>query len=206
MNRRTNSKHINKRRAKTGTKPVRSNIYIACEGAKTETQYINLLKQRFSLENTNINPISRKTTKSSPTQVLKDIKNETKGRFVSGDQAWIIIDKDSWTKEQLNEVLKWVREKEDDRKLFISSPSFDLWILLHYTEHKGTITQKTCIDKLKNYVPNYNKKLPKQFTDQEIKQAQERAKKLTENKNLINTSDSGTEMYKVIEILEEKSE
>ena len=59
---------------------------------------------------------------------------------------------------------------------------------------------------LKNYFPKYDKKLPKQFTEQEIKQADERAKKLTENKDLINTSDSGTEMYKVIEILEEKSE
>ena len=73
-----NSKKIkrreNKRRPNTSPKIVRSNIYIACEGAKTERGYINLLNQRYNLKNTNLKPIKRKITKPNPIQVLDDLK------------------------------------------------------------------------------------------------------------------------------------
>ncbi|MDO5648959.1 MAG: hypothetical protein Q4G11_00005 [Gallicola sp.] len=57
------------------------------------------------------------------------------------------------------------------------------------------------MDKLKVHVKQYDKKLPKSYNKNEILIAKERAEKLSRGKDLVRTNDTGTEMYKLIEIL-----
>lgn len=160
---------------KVNTKSYRSLFIIAVEGSKTESQY-------FSMFNTGDSIIQvyclKGKNKSSPNQVLKRLKDYLKKiSLKKGDMAWLVIDKDDWTEEQIKELYLWSKEREQ-YGLALSNPQFEYWLVLHFDEGHNISSANQCIDRLRKHLPNYNKEVDlRKFTRDSVKLAIHRAQR-----------------------------
>ncbi len=68
---------------------------------------------------------------SAPHYLLQRMKRYIKqNSLLKSDEAWIVMDKDEWTDQQLQELMAWSRI--DARYgLALSNPNFKYWLLLH---------------------------------------------------------------------------
>ncbi|MCK5683502.1 RloB domain-containing protein [bacterium] len=83
----------------TGKRPYRRKVILAVEGSVTEPLY-------FSLFNSEDSVICVKCLKgkhdSAPKHVLKRMEKYIKSEGINNkDQAWLVVDKDSWSDDQL---------------------------------------------------------------------------------------------------------
>lgn len=154
--------------------PYRKIFFLAVEGAKTERQYFDFFKSQ--------NPVIqihclKGKHKSSPRDVLKRMKkkliNESLRDF---DEAWLVVDKDNWTDEQLTQLHAWSLEHKN-YGLALSNPKFEYWLLLHFDNGKNINSSSDCTERLKRFLPHYNKNInAHQITREKIKEAINRAK------------------------------
>lgn len=151
-------------------------IVIAFEGIKTEPQYFAIL-QRYQSTAVHLHPL-KGGHDSSPDHVLKRIKVHLKSADLkSSDAAWIVIDKDHWTDDQLSEVHQWSIEA-DNYGLALSNPNFEYWLLLHFEDGAGLSSARDCSARLERYLPRYDKSLSSQKISKErVLDAIERAKR-----------------------------
>lgn len=171
---------------------------IVVEGRKTEPEYFNLFNSHKII---NIKCISG-NNKSAPEYLLSKMNDYIKKNgFREGDEAWIVVDRDSWKEEHLDKLYNWAKTKEN-YDVALSNPKFEYWLLLHFEEGNKIISSKDCDMRLKNFLPNYNKNINSQYFAQEnITKAVERAK-LRDNQ--LNSStwpkNMGTStVYKLVE-------
>jgi hypothetical protein len=91
------------------------------------------------------------------------------------DEAWLVVDMDSWENEHLLELFNWSKEK-DHYNFALSNPKFEYWLLLHFEDGNGISTSSECTNRLKQYLPNYNKGIPINTIKPKIQDAITRAK------------------------------
>ena len=118
----------------------KSKILISAEGSETELIYFNLLNKLGG-------PIKFVTIngkfKCSTDKVLSRMKNYiNENKLRSGDEAWLIVDRDSWKIEQLKELESWA--KSESQNFAISIPCFETWLLMHYGVTKKFDTAQRC--------------------------------------------------------------
>ena len=159
-----------------GQRRYRKLFVIAAEGAKTELQYFAIFNDQNSV-------ISVKCLKgshdSAPPQVLKRMETHLKGQSLrSTDEAWLVVDKDQWTDEQLNQLHGW-SEKHVNYGFALSNPKFEYWLLLHFDDGVGIGSSRDCTERLKRHLPDYDKgidarKLTSDRIDDAIRRARQR--------------------------------
>lgn len=125
-----------------------------------------------------------------------------------GDIAYCIFDTD--TNPRKNTEIKEAMElaKENGIQVITSTPSIELWFLLHFEYTTASMTNKEVISRLKKYYPKYEKNI-NIYPDVIDKQhnAMLHAKRLEKyqlaNKKAIGTVEANpnTEIYKVVESL-----
>lgn len=49
----------------------------------------------------------------------------------SSDEAWLVVDKDQWTEEQLRQLHQWSLQQAN-YGFALSNPKFEYWLLLHF--------------------------------------------------------------------------
>lgn len=182
------------------TLTYRKLFVIAVEGIRTEPQYFSLFRQ-LSI-NVDIKTLEEKD-RSSPEQVLARLESYLKkSALKKNDQAWLVVDKDSWTDNQLSKLVKWSRQNTNFG-LALSNPKFEYWLLLHFEEPNSIKSPRDCNDKLKKHIPDYNKSInPRKITRTMVESAIQRAKSRD-----ISTSNSlipvfpGTTVYKLVEAI-----
>lgn len=160
---------------KQGNRRYLRMFVLSTEGSRTEPMYFDLIKRHCP--HTLISCLNEKN-KSSPREVLKRMKDYlNRERLRKGDEAWLVIDRDQWTEEQLSELSRWEKESPS-HGLALSNPKFEFWLLLHFEDGSGSSSAKECLDRLKVHLPEYNKILePHHFPLERIKSAVARAKK-----------------------------
>jgi len=136
------------------TRPYRRLFVIATEGAETEPQY-------FDIFNNTVTTITIKCLKSrtdsSPQYVLKRMERYlSANKLRAGDAAWLVVDKDQWNEDQLLQLHEWAGRHES-YGLAVSNPAFELWLLLHFIDGAGVTSLRQCKDRLKRYIPDYDK-------------------------------------------------
>ena len=158
----------------TGERPYRKLFVIATEGTKTEPQYFALFKNRQSF--VKVVCIKGKPH-SAPHRVLGRLKDRLKREdLLPSDEAWLVVDKDAWTNEQLAQLHAWSQEA-DNYGFALSNPKFEYWLLLHFERGTGIESPRKCSDRLKRHLPNYDKGIDgRKFTPDRIKEAIDRAK------------------------------
>src|SRR3972149_2556550 len=136
------------------TRSYRRLFVLATEGAETEPQY-------FALFNSKTTTVTVKCLKSrsdsAPRHVLKRMERYlVTNSLKSGDEAWLVVDKDQWTEEQLSQLHEWAI-RDDRYGLAVSNPAFELWLLMHFDDGTDLVNIHQCRERLKRYIPNYDK-------------------------------------------------
>src|SRR5688572_19331781 len=106
-----------------GERRYKKLFVIAAEGIKTETQYFEI----FNKSDEHIIKIKclKGNFQSSPFQVLKRMKNYLNMEGLKKtDEAWIVIDMDEWSNEQITQIYEWSKSKEN-YGLAVSNPMFE---------------------------------------------------------------------------------
>jgi hypothetical protein len=149
-------KHKGRRKFKRplGLRRYRKIFVVATEGAKTEPLYFNM----FNNDNTVIHVKCLKGAKqNSPGQVLKLMKDYLQAnRLKDGDEAWLIVDQDQWPEDQLIQLHEW-SQTNSCYGLAVSNPKFEYWLLLHFEDGTGITNSRQCTDRLKRYLPHFEK-------------------------------------------------
>ncbi len=101
-----------------------------------------------------------------------------KAALKKSDEAWLVVDKDRWTDEQLAQLNEW-SQGEDNYGFALSNPKFEYWLLLHFEEGAGITSSQDCSDRLKRHLPDYDKgidprKFPQETIDEAIRRARQR--------------------------------
>lgn len=123
---------------------------IAAEGIKTEKMYFDLFRDMGA----NCIPGDKKTT---ATHILRRLQRYLKDNNVIGPfEAWLVLDKDDNDEGKLTQVHQWV-QSADNRGMALSNPKFEYWLLLHFEDGDDVGSSQECSDRLKRYLPQYDK-------------------------------------------------
>ncbi|MDY0130651.1 MAG: RloB family protein [Methanosarcina vacuolata] len=163
------SKKYDKLRRKEGTRNPIGNVYIICEGEKTEYKYFSSFKSeickgreccRKKLSRIEVVP-------SKNCSILANIKfarNYAKAESIcekDGDCVICIVDCDANRKSDFDKGIKLAKGNKYNIKvnLCLSNPSFEIWYLLHYECYKKHVDQYELEKRLKQHIKNYEKNI-----------------------------------------------
>ena len=165
---RNSNKKINHFRRSEKSIDPRPVFFIASEGERTEPDYFGIILAKLY---PNIRMVMLGETKNlrgnDPTRLKKRIQGNLREQInkIIQCEAWVVVDKDEWTVEQLNEVANWVKGENHKKKpafhgMALSNPCFEFWLLLHFKDENGEFDCDKCVSRLKRkYIPNYDKRL-----------------------------------------------
>lgn len=157
-----------------GDRRYKKMYVIAVEGRITEQQYFS----RFHEDSVLRIKCLTSNTGSAPLHVLRRLKRCLKeDELLKTDEAWVVVDRDQWSEEDLERLLAWSGESEQFG-FALSNPKFEFWLLLHFEDGTTVSSPQQCDAKLRRYIPDYHKHLPTQFfTDQQVRDAVGRAQR-----------------------------
>lgn len=137
-------------------------LVIACEGEKTEAEYLSF--SCFQNSRVKLCIVPSKDGKSSPIHVLENLKEEAeKYDLKPGDQIWIVIDTDRWTFETQLKPLLNAKIRKFPVNIAVSNPCFELFLYLHFS-HMPTAPVKdsrTMEKMLRSSLGQYSKIQPR---------------------------------------------
>ncbi len=131
-----------------------------CEGTVTEPGYIRgfsawrrnpLVEVRIS-DDHGVPRTLVEAAKKALNQALLEAQT-SKDDNLSFDEVWCVFDVDDHP--DLKNALEMARN--NNIRVALSNPCFELWLLLHFRESPGAQTRQAIQKLLKNYLPNFNK-------------------------------------------------
>jgi hypothetical protein len=157
-----------------GERRYRKLFAIAVEGTKTEPQYFGIFNGPEAVIRVSC---LKGGHDSSPPQVLKRMANYLRQEELrADDEAWLVVDKDQCTDEQLAQLHAWARKREN-YGFALSNPKFEYWLLLHFEDGTGLTSSQDCTDRLKRHLPGYDKGIDaRKLTCERINEAIRRAR------------------------------
>jgi hypothetical protein len=181
-----------------GGQHYRKLFVIAVEGVKTEPQYFSIFNVKRSVIQVNC---LKGNNNSSPLHVLKRMKDYLKQKELkSSDEAWLVVDKDQWTDEQLDQLFVWA-QAHNNYGFALSNPKFEYWLLLHFEDGNDIVSSQNCSDRLKQCFPSYDKGIDiRKITHEQINNAIYRARK-RDHPPCVDWPHAfgGTTVYKLVE-------
>lgn len=186
----------------SGKRRYRKMFVLATEGSKTESQYFAI----FNNQNLVVHiKFLKGGYSSAPPQVLARMRNHLKKEGLKdSDEAWLVVDKDQWTDEQLSQLHEWTKEG-GNYNLALSNPKFEFWLLLHFENGSGVSNSQTCSQRLEFYLPRYDKGIDvKKISEDMITEAIKRAKKRDTPACSDWPRKTGTTVYRLVENIMEQ--
>ncbi|MCL5037931.1 MAG: RloB family protein [Chloroflexi bacterium] len=152
----------------------------------------------FNDDNIHIEFLISKTG-APPKQVLTKMKQYLKNSKLRKDyEAWLISDKDNWDESELAKLYQWSQTKEN-YGFALSNPSFEYWLLLHFEDGKKICNQQKCKERLKRYLPGYDKKIDPHKFNGKFHEAVRRAKEKDKPRCKDWPRSTGTTVYRIVE-------
>ena len=183
-----------------GELPYKKLFVLAVEGVKTEPQYFGIFNNQQSVIRVSC---LKSRHGSSPLHVLKRMEDHLRQvELRSTDEAWLVVDKDQWTDEQLVQLHDWAQTGENFG-FALSNPKFEYWLLLHFEDGNDIASARDCTERLKRHLTDYDKGIDgRKFTNERIEAAIRRAR-LRDNPKCIDWPRSlgGTTIYRLVEKL-----
>jgi len=138
---------------------------IAAEGGKTEPEYFAALQTEQSVIQVRC---LKSKTKSAPLQVLKRMQDHIRIEGLkNSDEAWLVADRDGWDEKQIRQMYDWAQQK-NNYGFALSNPKFEYWLLLHFEEGENIGSSRACSDRLRKYLPDYEKGIPTKKISREM--------------------------------------
>lgn len=164
------------------TREVIERFLIVCEGEETEPNYFRSFRVPKDV-------IDVRGLGKDPSQLV-EAAIEIRDNEGDYDQVWCVFDRDSWTKQNFNQAIKYAQNK--DIKIAYSNEAFELWYLLHFDYRDTAMSRtkyRTALTKKLN--KKYEKNSKTIYEDLETIQPQaiKNAEKLLEQYNPPNPAD-----------------
>ncbi len=137
-----------------GERRYRKIFVLAVEGSKTEPQYFAIFNDQNSV--IRVNCLKSKHDSAPPQVLARMEKHLKKEGLKKSDEAWLVVDKDQWTDEQLSQLHQW-SQQADNYGFALSNPKFEFWLLLHFEDGGGVSSSQICSQKLERHLPGYDK-------------------------------------------------
>ena len=189
----------------SGKRRYRKMFVLATEGSKTESQYFAI----FNDQNLVVHiKFLKGGYSSAPPQVLARMRDHLeKEDLKNSDEAWLVVDKDQWTDDQLSQLHEWAQEA-DNYGFALSNPKFEFWLLLHFEDGNGVSNSQTCSKRLERYLPGYDKDISVgKISGGMVAEAGNRAKKWDTPACRDWPRNTGTTVYRLVEnILKSRSD
>lgn len=137
-------------------------ILVSTEGCRTEPDYLTRFEREFLRNRVRFDCLFEKGA-GSPDKVLdRMVRRMEKAALRPGDEAWLVVDKDRWTDGQLRPLAEWAEKQSGSirRRLFVSNPKFELWLLLHFEDATPGMTAHAIDGRLGSLIPGYDKSIP----------------------------------------------
>jgi len=182
-----------------GERRYKKVFVIAVEGAVTEPQYFDLFSSQQSVIHVEC---LKGNSASSPPQVLARMESRIHERGLApSDEAWLVVDKDRWTEDQLLQLHRWTLARKG-RGLALSNPKFEYWLLLHFEDGSGIRSSQECSDRLARTTAVCGKSIiPRQFTLERIQEAVQNAKQRDQPPCTDWPRTMGTTVYRLVEAM-----
>lgn len=133
---------------KAPLRSYRKRFVVATEGQETEPRYFSM----FNSKNSTVHVVLLKSKqKTSPGQVFDRLNKADIGKT---DRAWIVIDRDTWEVDELNQVFDGCKAK--GYKMALSNPMFEYWLLLHFEDGNG-VHAGNVKSRLETHLPDFTK-------------------------------------------------
>lgn len=191
-------------RQKRGKRKIRKVIHVLPEG-QTERDYLAMDAMQAAVqsgERIALKLVRGHKGQTDPASLVRQMKAHLrKEDFRSDDEAWLVIDVDEWTDEQIACAIEW--ESSDPRyHLAISNPKFELFLLMHFCDARGCVTPTDVDKRLSRYLPDYKKRLAHGlFSLDQVTEAVSRSQGCDRAKLLGNDATAGTEVGRLISCL-----
>jgi len=184
-------------------------IYIICEGEKTEKQYFESFKRRYS----NLNIMCIHEGYTDPKNIVICAKERKKQYSIDkekGDGIWCVFDVNSNTNAAIISAVEIANE--EGIEIALSNPSFEFWYLLHYEYRSGHIGRKDVITRLKKYIKHYDKAVCYyDILNDRLETATNNAKELNkmhagnQQELFCRESNPSTQVFKLVEFINEST-
>ena len=166
---------------KTETRTSKKSILIVCEGEKTEVEYIRqfcsllklqclIAKKGLGIKDARVTIVPGDICGQAPNSIVKYAKKHH-GFY---DKVFCVFDTeiDSQHKslgEAINLLSGLGNGVKNKIRGIISNPYFEYWLLLHFSEKRPTVCNKSAIEsKLKEFHNSYDKNLDIQAFEKEL--------------------------------------
>jgi hypothetical protein len=106
---------------------------VVCGAETTEIDYLNGFKAHLKRPNLSIKVTKRP---GSPLQVVQYAAERWGGAGGEFDQVWCVVDVDEY--QDLEQAVRCAKRARIE--LAVSNPCFELWLLLHHSDHRGWVS------------------------------------------------------------------
>ncbi|WP_224766082.1 RloB family protein [Nocardioides campestrisoli] len=144
-----------------GSRQPKKRVVVVCEGAKTEPSYLRLINRRATDALIELEVVDEDAT--SPKQLVERAchimtaalreARRTRDPNAKVDEIWCVFDVDEHP--MLREAKQQAEANGVD--VVISNPSFEVWLLLHFTEQTAHLHRDHALGNLKKFIPDYDK-------------------------------------------------
>lgn len=210
-------RQLRRKVAKEAQRASYARILIVSEGSKTEPLYFEDIRAAYQLHSANVE-VQPSQLGTAPIQVVKYAKqlfeegDLDKGiRPRSFDQVYAVFDRDDHESyfnalnlaASLEDKMKNDARQSVSFKAIASIPSFELWLLLHYENIQAPIHRNEVMDRLKQYVPGYDKGAGGAFatTRDRLETATQRAQALAARFTAYTDPEPFTALHELVTLL-----
>ncbi|MDR1295610.1 MAG: RloB family protein [Bifidobacteriaceae bacterium] len=129
---------------KTATRPERRTFVIYCEGQRSEPAYIRALRGQPGIARSASVKVEIAREHGSPHRIIEFAADRARDPEV--DECWCVFDVES---PQPHPNLQHVTDiaRTSGVHLAISNPCFELWLILHHTDHTAALTTRQAVAK-----------------------------------------------------------
>lgn len=185
---------------KTNVRDYRSVCWVSAEGT-TERDYLGMAAFKGAPVSVRF-PKNTHPNRHNPAAVLKRFEKALRENdFRAGDEAWLVVDVDDWSEDELVELLAW-QAADDRHHLAVSNPKFELFLVMHFEKANGCTTPEKVDAALKKHWPRYAKRVsPTQFSSRQVRGAVENAKAKRASCKAMLPAPGMTDAYLLVERL-----
>jgi hypothetical protein len=196
-------------RRKAPKRPPYSRILIVCEGAKTEVNYFEEIRQEARLPTVNVRVI-HSPLGTEPRQIVEGAEAEflkSKGF----EKVYVVFDRDQHLTyanaiamaEARNGKLKNDEKKPVSFEAIVSVPCFELWLLLHFISITAPMHRRVALAQLQEHFTGYEKGKCGTYaaTSANLAVATQRATALTQRFSRLPGTDAYTDVHILVDTL-----
>lgn len=184
-------------------------ILIVCEGAKTEPNYLNEIRQALRIGSVDLH-IVHSALGTEPQQIVESADKEF-ARTKAFEKIIVVFDRDqhlTYANALAMVAARNERDKNDEGKkakfeAVVSVPSFEFWLLLHFEDIQGFLDRAVVLTRVKTHIAGYEKGNKDTFakTKDRLAVASPRAASLKQRFSRLPGEDPYTDMHELVAAL-----